>query len=208
LLIDLRHEHLSEDQLKLPTYGLLTEHDAETIGSALEDVIKRFPHPNIVEIGVRDGTTARGIDQLLRPRPFTYIGVDSARDLGELKQPFPGARIVIGDSAEVYEQVPESLHFVLVDGCHCVNHIILDFIRYGQRLVKGGLMAIHDAAPGMQGKDYQGHGPQTPDFHVATTRALDILNPLNTGMWSLHSQSQFIDWGGTIIYRKNAVPLR
>lgn len=194
--------------MRLPSYGLLTDYDADVIGAALEEVVTRFSNPTIVEIGVRDGSTARGIDQLLRPRHFTYIGIDSTRDLGQLTAPFPGARIIVGDSAEVYGELTQDIHFVLVDGCHCINHVILDFFHYGRKLVKGGLLAMHDAAPGMQGKDYQGHGPRTPDFHVATTRGLEIINPLNTGLWSLHSQSAFVDWGGTTIFRKNAVPIR
>lgn len=191
--------------MRLPEYGLVTELDAELIGTLLDETARSFaPEPiTILEIGVREGQTGRGMARLLADRgsAYRYIGIDNNRDLGT-KPPFPGAELVIGDSAEVFEKIPNALHFVLLDGCHCVNHVVLDFLHYGSKVVPGGVIVLHDADPAMQGKDYQGHGPQTPDFHVATTRGLELLALMHRPEWAPAGESMQGEWGGAVAFRR------
>lgn len=187
----------------LPSYGLLTPEDAALIARGLEAAFARFPNPVVVEIGIWDGGTARGIRGFASDRPFRYYAVDNSQDV-PAAVPFEGAQLVRGDSGEVYDQVPLECHFVLLDGCHCVNHVILDFLHYGARVVGGGLLAMHDVAPGMQGRDYQKHGPRIPDFHVATTRGLELLASILELEWVEIGRETASDWGGTILFQKRS----
>ena len=129
--------------MALEGYGLLTPADAELVGNALANLAGRMPGVTLelVEIGIREGLTSRAIARHMQGTPFRFWAIDSARDM-PVGPPFPGAELVVGDSTEVYHRVPERLHFVLIDGCHCINHVMLDFLHYGARVVPGGLVRI------------------------------------------------------------------
>lgn len=188
----------------LTNYGLLTGADAGLIAGALDLVVEQFPSPVIVEIGIWDGATSRAIASHVAGRvDYSYWAVDSGKDQ-PAQPPFPGANMVVGDSIEVYDRVPPRIHFLLIDGCHCVNHAILDFMHYGARVVHGGLVVLHDSGVEMQGKDYQGHGPQAPDFHVAVRRAVDMMGLDADPRWIKTDESDTENWGGAIAYQRTA----
>ena len=121
-----------------------------------EYLLKTYTHfqtkLRLIEIGVCAGSTAKGMRNFLDKNqiPFEYYGVDSGRD-GKIQVPFEGANLVLGDSIKVYYKVPGKFHFVFVDGCHCINHTMLDFIHYGEKMEIGGYILLHDASPYVQG---------------------------------------------------------
>src|SRR5258706_2616834 len=159
------------------SYGLITPTDATILENALLRICGDFPDEtiSIVEIGVCHGDTARGIKGYMDGlnRSFVYFGVDNGRDRN-IDAPFQGATMVLGDSSEIYMYIPESIHFVLIDGCHCVNHAMLDFLHFGYKVKIGGMALFHDVSPRAQNKfDYQGHGPRSsPDFGTGVNAAL------------------------------------
>lgn len=192
----------------LRNYGLLTPADAEILGGRFLEVARRFPGQTlqVVEIGFREGNTARAIATLLNERgiPFQYHGVEVGRDLGRPSAPFVGAHMVVGDSTEVYHRLPANLHLVFIDGCHCVNHVTLDILHYGARIVQGGELILHDTGERMQGKDYQQHGdPLLPEFSCGVLRALELLRFDDDPRWKQVAAADAANWGGIRAYRRS-----
>lgn len=160
---------------------LISPTDEDVLADGLNHVVKEFPEVplNILEVGVCHGDTSRWIESWMHShteQPWFFFGVDNNRDL-PVAVPFPGATLITGESDQVYKEVPEELHFVFIDGCHDINHTMLDFLHYGDRVVQNGILCFHDAAPKSQGKcDWQGYGPKNdPDFGTATREALRKL---------------------------------
>lgn len=190
------------------TYGLITEVDARLLERSLDEVLGAFRDRRvvIVEIGVCHGDTSRGIKDWMNARTnnWEYRGVDNGRDR-EIVPPFDGAILHLGPSEEVYMHLPEQVHFVMADGCHCVNHVMLDFLHYGDRLATGGLIYFHDASPYTQRKrDWQGHGPRDhDDFGTATREAFRLLGIPNA-RWPLWREDWMghHDTGGAAVFRK------
>lgn len=185
----------------LTDYGLLTAADAELLGRMLDRVSKDFGKPTILEIGFREGITSRAIARHMGDRPFRFIGLDSGRDGFHVVPAFPGAEVVVGDSCDSFERVAGPLHLVIIDGCHCVNHVMLDFLHYGALVPKAGIVYFHDTGTRMQGKDYQGHGPKSPAYHVAVLQAIEKLGLDQEGsQWDIVALSDAEDWGGARAY--------
>ena len=202
-------------------YGLLTGTDVGLIEFGLGLAMDRFKGPiRVVEIGVRDGSSSLGMKAFVesKGRQFDYSGFDNCRDMG-VDEPWPAARedplrakIYLGDSAETYRFAPQDIHFLLIDGCHCVNHVILDFLHFGDRVASKGLVAFHDMKPSSQGHEkdgqYQGHGPNLPDFGIAIREAHRLLGIDNgTGpnfRWNkLREQwDEGCWWGGVALFEK------
>lgn len=217
-------------------YGLLTPTDVEQLEQALREAWKRartrLAHAfygegdtaerfRVLEIGVCHGDTSRGIrdylesfggfydeDEKEHPFPLDFWCVDNQRDR-PIEPPFPGAHLVLGPSEEVYPQVPGVFDFVLVDGCHCANHVALDFLHYGDKVRPGGFLMFHDMSPRAQGKlDWQGHGPKEhPDFGTASREAARLLGLLDNRRtdwrkaWEVWDDQ---DWGGVLVVERVA----
>jgi hypothetical protein len=151
-------------------------------------------------------------------RKIDYSGFDNSRDMG-VREPFHDAdddlsraKIYLGDSAETYRYAPKDIHFLLIDGCHCVNHVILDFLHFGDRVAPGGYLAFHDAKPSSQGHEkdgqYQGHGPQDGDGGIAIREAHRLLG-LNDGSGFAKRWRKVAEewdegcwWGGVALFEK------
>ena len=119
---------------------------------------------------------------------------------------------VIGDSAEVFNQVPDGLDLVWVDGCHCFNHVVLDTLHYEKRVRPGGFICYHDINPFGQGllNEHQYHGPDIPEFALAVTDALSAIR-FPWGTWQYFMQkypppSDSQDCG-TLAFRKDPCPI-
>lgn len=222
-------------------YGLITEIDAKQLEQALYEAVRRFEARGplldedeedprrfrVLEIGVCHGDTSRGIKAFLdglgwcdrqgndRPFPLDFWCIDNQRDK-PIEAPFPGANLVLGPSEEVYPQIPrgEGFDFVFVDGCHCLNHVALDFLHYGDMVRPGGFLMFHDMAPQTQNKrDYQGHGPRLedgraahPDFGTASREAARLLGLLDNRRtdwrkaWECHDEA--LNWGGVLVVER------
>lgn len=109
--------------------------------------------PVICEIGLGDGRTLAGIVELL-PSATCYAVDNGQHESARSVWDQAPAIVIKGDSAVAHGQVPDGLDFLLVDGCHCENHVMLDFLNYGPKVVTGGCVFFHDAsreAPRSQG---------------------------------------------------------
>ena len=189
-------------------YGVLTNTDVSQVEKSLvllRDVFNGKCHINLLEIGIRDGSTTRKIDEKLRElgvKDYTLWAIDNEKDR-RIRKPFDGCELVIGNSEECFDQVPE-LHWVFIDACHCVNHVMLDFLNYGYKVVKNGFLLFHDTSPSAQGNHYQKHGPKSPDFCIATHRAFDKLDIFHRRDWDFVSNEydDTREFGGVAIFKK------
>jgi hypothetical protein len=176
--------------------------DAEVI----ESVLREFNVCPIrfAEIGVFGGSTARGILSWcdMHYIGLAYWGVDNCAQI-ESQAPFIGAKFIKGDSAEVFHLVPFGLDAVLLDGCHCINHVILDVLHYGARVRKGGFLLLHDTSPEIQQTMRDPHGPDIPEFHNSVLAGLKMIG-FPTEDWILWKESVTpgAKFGGMRAYKK------
>lgn len=179
----------------------------------LESVLKLYAGKpcRFLEIGVLNGQTARGVKQFCDENKIAleYWGIDinGPEFHGQPNPPFAGANFIKGDSAEVFHLVPEELDVVLSDGCHCINHVILETLHYGKKVVRGGFMLFHDTSPSIQQTMRDPHGPNIPEFHNSVEVAHGLMEFPNIH-WRWHQAStdhvpvERRNWGGMIAYRK------
>ena len=169
----------------------------------LERVVRALPeHPTICEIGLARGETAAGIHELLGGR-CTYYGVDKLV-LDDARANMPWAtRIWELDSILAHPEVP-GLDLLIIDGCHCESHVLLDFLHYGPKLRRGGYVFFHDLqreplSQGMVGC------PLAMDDKVGVYQALGKLQLLDGGLrgWGLVALT--FDGLGAAVLRRSTV---
>jgi len=196
-------------------WGILTDTDVELIMESLSMLVERFGREEtlkVMEVGVCRGKTSRGIKhELDRLRAvYEYWAVDSGAGMaGNVLPPFEGCRLVIGNSEESYMEFPDDLHWVFIDGCHCINHVMLDILHYAPKVRDGGLIVLHDTSPLAQAcnrhpPDYQKHGPRHADFGTAILAAFDKLDVEHRRDMQLVRSAQDEDacWGGVSVFKK------
>lgn len=161
-----------------------------------------------LEIGVLNGQTARGIKQFCDENKIEleYWGIDpvSPEKWGCPREPFPGANFIQGDSAESFHLAEGPFEVALIDGCHCVNHVILDTIHYGAKVAYGGYLLFHDTNPEIQNTMRDPHGPDIWQFHNSVLEALTMIR-FPTELWHYAKDSDHVEgrkWGGMTCFRK------
>jgi hypothetical protein len=131
----------------------------------------------IIEIGVREGYTARGIKEVCDRLSvkLQYTGIDSEHDM-PIADPFPEAKVIRKLSNEAVWDI-EKAHIIIVDGCHNLKMTALDFLLYKDYVIQGGLMIFHDTGEHIKFfTDYQGEGDRSnPDNWIACRKALALL---------------------------------
>ena len=138
----------------MPTYGAIYDTDIATLEAGLRQLLQRFEGPlHVLEVGIAAGRTSLGMKEFVEGsgRQIVWVGVDNRR-VGPVVSPFEGATLVLGSSEIVCSQIPSGQHLVFIDGCHCLNHVILDVINYGEKVVPGGMMMLHDTGFPNQGQ--------------------------------------------------------
>lgn len=177
----------------------------------LESVLKLYAGQScrFVEIGVLTGQTARGIKQFCDQNgvALEYWGIDpvSPEAHGKPREPFPGAHFIQGDSIESFHLLPKlGFDVVLVDGCHCLNHVILDTYHYEGRVFKdGGWMLFHDTNPAIQQTMKDPHGPNIPQFYNSVRAAHEMI-AFPFWPWKLRMETPanpLRKWGGMTAYQ-------
>ncbi len=174
-------EQLSKSMGYCARFGAISEQDAQVLEATLDALPKKI---KFLEIGIHDGNTGRGVKRWCDDHgvELDWWGIDVCHH----EPPFPGATFIKGDSAEVYVDVPNDFNGILIDGCHCRNHIILDTYNYAPKVLLGGYLLFHDTGPNCQGNDHQAyHGSKAvPEFHIATLDAFKMIGWPHPG-WSL-----------------------
>lgn len=187
----------------MSNYGALSEADISVLEAALE-AAALLGRIRFLEIGVHTGQTARGIREWCMSKnvALEYWGLDSGvQNDGE--PPFEGATMVRGDSAESFHLVPDVFDIVLLDGCHCLNHVILDTYHYSPKVRPGGFLLFHDTSPEIQQTMHDPHGPDIPEFRNSVNAALEMIRWPWRG-WALwrSEYQKGLSFGGTRAYRR------
>jgi hypothetical protein len=194
-------------------YGLILDTDAVTLERTLKRVVESLAEnvirPRLLEVGIGGGFTSRGIMRYLESIGCTdvdYWCVDSG-SCGLTKPPFEGARIVVGDSSEVYDQVPGEFDWCFIDACHCRNHTTLDFFNYSPKVRVGGFLLFHDTTDRERHSEYQGHGPShLKEFHIDCRAALEQIGLLGNYLpnWRFieDSRPETLKDGGVCVFQR------
>lgn len=193
--------------------------DIDIIQEVLEKATEKTDSIRFLEVGTYQGDTSREIKRWCdyHEKGLEFWGIDSGlhpefimnknpalSSPGRPPIPFQGANMVFVDSAEAFHRIPYGLDVVLIDGCHCVNHVILDTIHYGQRVKPGGFMMFHDTAPHIQQTMRDPHGPDIPEFYNSVIKAHALMRFPFDGNWELFAEGFDKDakFGGITCYRK------
>lgn len=181
------------------SYGLLSKSDINILQACLSKLMgKRDPTQpiRVLEIGVWSGATAIKMRDFIASKGHTihYTGIENGASAAAIKAPpFPEARMLIGDSIAVREAIDDREQFdlVLIDGCHCLTHACMDFLRYQSLVVPGGFALFHDINPAFQGeKQHHASGDhESMPMRVAVIEALRLLGLID---------NRFPGWAGSM----------
>ena len=161
--------------------GFMHHHDLETYERSLRNVAAQFGSSlRVAEIGTWSGHTSRSANAVLLDAGaggYEHWCIDKAvAENGVWEPPFPGARCIWKDSVDAAPDVPDGLGLLLIDGCHCYQHVMSDWKLYTPKVLQGGLVLLHDFNEQSQGVSYQYHGPKdSPDSYISVRRALHDL---------------------------------
>lgn len=195
--------------------GYMHHDDLACYEQCLREVAAIFgPALKVLEIGTWSGHTSRSANAVLLDAGVNgyehWIIDKKVAERGVWEPPFPGCHCVWKDSADAADDVPNGLGLVLVDGCHCLSHVLSDFALYSVKLSVGGLMLFHDVNPQAQGGQYQYHGdPASADSYLSVRRGLELLGLLPPEIrngWALAHEGGYGStwWGGLLAFRKTA----
>jgi predicted O-methyltransferase YrrM len=159
---------------------------AQTQTSAAErDLLRRFVGGRalLVEIGVFEGVTtaclADAIDKeatLYGVDPFVpgRLGICWSRLIARsmTKRYRDDGRVVLIEklSHEAAKDVPERIDFIFIDGDHSYDGIHRDWQLLSERVVEGGIVALHDALPRTGGEPQAGSERYFADVIVSDSR--------------------------------------
>ena len=117
-------------------------------------------------------------------------------------------RSISADLAAAHDLRPDERYdAVVLGGCRCMDCTIVAFTLYARHVVADGLMAVLDTNPMAAWVGwYQGHGPKTRSYGVATRMALARLELLDGvhPRWrvELDHFEQSTELGGVMILRR------
>jgi len=183
-------------------YGLISKVDADVLERTLNLIMSDFSYDTDIytcQVGIFDGETDRGINKFITMtgRRNFHTAIDNNKDK-EVLLPFPDCKMIIGNSHEVYNQIPdESLHLCFIDSCHCLSCVISDFFLYAPKIKKGAYLAFHDTAAHIKPfKDFQHGDKDNPDAFIAVRKALNkigLLDDNNSGESTIRYYKQQLD---------------
>lgn len=178
----------------MPNFQFLRQNEADLI-TALADTLKNeFGKVVFLEIGVFGGNSTRGLADHCTANgiPLFAAGVDFAKYIPN-PPATPDYAFYAGDSMDQWRRIERrDFNFLFIDGCHCVNHAICDFLNYSPFVQVGGYCLFHDtAAPTDKGTQQQEEWPQDHGYAGKPSSVLGVREGLRKlGLW----QGYRADW--------------
>jgi len=130
-------------------YGFVRDIEADLIDRTIDMVKSEFGEIRFLELGVFAGGTVRGVYRRAKEIgcPAQCTGVDFEMYRPN-PTPDPSYTFYAADTMDAFRDFPSDSKFniLLVDGCHCVNHSMADFLNYSPFVVVGGYTLFHDTA--------------------------------------------------------------
>jgi Methyltransferase domain len=162
-------------------YGFMREVEADLVDRLLDKINVQFREIRFLEIGVFGGGTVSGIVRWCREGigcPVFASGVDFAQ-WKPSPPPLDDYDFHDCDSMDAFREIKHKYNFLFVDGCHCVNHSMMDFLNYSPFVVVGGYALFHDTAlPTSLGKQEQEQWPQDHSYAGKPTSVLGVREGL------------------------------
>ena len=183
--------------------------EASLLDEVLLDIMTKFGELKFLEIGTCGGGTTRGVYQRAREIncPAHCEGVDNVAGYGMAEAPDDYV-LHVGDSMDVWRGITGRFNLLFVDGCHCINHSMCDFLNYSPLVVPGGFCLFHDTAPNANGT--QGEWPQNHGYAGLPPSTLGVRAGLaKTGLlqgyradWRLVREIQETELMGMCLFEK------
>ena len=152
-------------------YGFMREEEADLVDRIL-DKLMALGEVRFLEIGVFGGGTVSGVVRRCQQfgRSVFASGVDFAQ-WKPLPAPLPDYDFHEGDSMDMWREIKRKYNFLFVDGCHCVNHSMCDFLNYSPFVEVGGYTLFHDTAKPSFGT----HQEEWPQDHSYAGKPPSVL---------------------------------
>jgi Methyltransferase domain len=145
-------------------YGFMREIEADLVDKIITRLDVQFHEVRFLEIGVFGGGTVSGVVNYCREIecPVFASGVDFAQ-WKPSPPPMDDYDFHDCDSMDAWRNIKGKYNFLFVDGCHCVNHSMADFLNYSPFVVVGGYCLFHDTSVAT-GATVQGEWPQDHSY--------------------------------------------
>lgn len=203
-----RPDWRTHPQFKPHKYGYITEREAEMLDGLLAEIKNTFGQIRYLEVGVFAAGTLYGVydraDEL--QCPVHCEGVD----LPNWKPQFAPPEYVFhaGDSMDEWRRVTGEFNLLFIDGCHCVNHSMMDFLNYSPFVCVGGFCLFHDTATNSQAQ--QGEWPQDHSYAGKPPSVLGVREGLkkmgilqgHRSDWQLVREIAETDLMGMCLFKK------
>lgn len=163
-------------------YGFMRDVEADLFDRLLYRIKTEFGNISFLEVGVFAAGTVRGVYRRGTELgcQVRAVGVDFEKYRPN-PTPAPDYVFYSGDSMDMFREIPEGTKFGLcfIDGCHCVNHAMADFLNYSPFVVKGGYALFHDTAlPTELGLQKQEEWPQDHSYAGKPSSVLGVREGL------------------------------
>lgn len=145
-------------------YGMMREVEYDFLDEITLKLKAEFGKIQFLEIGVCGAGTTRGMYRRAAEIgcPIEAAGVD-LEQYRPNPTPSKDYKFYGGDSMDAWRKIKGEYGLLLVDGCHCCNHAMADFLNYSPLVVTGGYCLFHDTALPIKGK-YQEAWPQDHSY--------------------------------------------
>ena len=184
--------------VKFPPFGIMMQGDERDLwrGLALANSCRPVTRPfTYCEVGIASGATLAAMTELIEQLTFgdwRAFGVDIKNgwslDMLTLWERLGGhdeqVEISLAGSLEFFAREEHVFDFILIDGCHEKNCVMLDFRAAEKRLALGGVIAFHDADEVAQGMHVQPHRGEPIGVRAALTELNLLGQPIRAG-WKL-----------------------
>lgn len=158
----------------------MREVEADLVDQLLKQIQVKFREIRMIEVGVFGAGTTRGVYRWAKENncPCQLVGVDF-----EQYRPNPtpdeNYEFHAEDSMDAWRNIKGKYNLLFVDGCHCVNHSMCDFLNYSPFVVVSGFALFHDTAlPTAQGKTEQEAWPQDHSYAGKPSSSLGVRQGL------------------------------
>lgn len=142
-------------------YGFMRAVEADLFDELMDKLKAQFGEIRFLEVGVFGAGTVRGVYRRAAEIgcPAQCVGVDFEQYRPN-PTPHENYEFHAGDSADAWRNIKGEYGLLMVDGCHCVNHAMMDFLNFSPMVRVGGWVVFHDTAL-PTGREKQEEWPQT-----------------------------------------------
>lgn len=189
-------------------YGYISKNESLLVDDMVVRLKNEFGFVRFLEIGVFGGCTMLGLCEKAEEIgcPIQCEGVD----IGPAPSFCPDGYIYHkGDSMDEWRNISGTFNFLWVDGCHCSNHSMMDFLNYSPFVVVGGYCLFHDTSSD-GGKIDQSTFPQDHSYAGKPPSVLGVRSGINKiGLlhghrddWTLIKEISSGDTMGMMVFKK------